>query len=196
MASLSPRERQVFLNVPYDTSYEYIFIAIVAAVVAAGKVPHCTLEVPAFNDRRERIFKLIEQCGISIHDITMKDRLNMPFELGYAFAVERHRPLGKHRILVLNEIAHQAQVRLSDLNGKDVHAHGMNPKSAGAFVLGQLRTGPPPQPTRALDRVTDRLVRVTPPLVSKHHGGGIFELPVFEALRYAAVKECEREGLL
>src|SRR5690348_10289343 len=97
----SARSKQVFLNVPYDSAYEHVFIALVAATVAAGLVPRCTLEVPAFDDRRSRIFHLIEGCATSVHDIAAKDRLNMPFELGYAFAVERHRLGGRHRILVL-----------------------------------------------------------------------------------------------
>ncbi len=196
MASLPARAKRVFLNVPYDPSYERIFIALLAAVVAAGKVPHCTLEVPAFHDRRKRIFDLIERCALSIHDITLEDRLNMPFELGFACAVERHAFGGEHRILVLSDSAHQAQVRLSDLNGKDVHGHGMNAKSAGAFVLGQLRSSGGPQPTKRLDRAIDRLAKAAPKLAAKHHAAGIFERPVFEALRYAAVKECERAGLL
>jgi hypothetical protein len=139
---------------------------------------------------------LIESCGASIHDITIRDRLNMPFELGFAFGVQRHRRGGAHSILVLNENRLGALKRLSDLNGIDVHAHGLDHQKAAAIVLGQLGRGGQRQPTRKLDGVVGRLVKKTPRFVEHHHADDVFELPVFEDLRYAAIEACEKAGLI
>lgn len=190
------RSERVFLNVPYDPAYEGIFLALIAAVTATGKLPYCTLQVASFEDRRDRMFKLIESCAFSIHDITMKDRLNMPFELGYALAVERHRIKGRHRVLVVSDDAHEAVKRLSDLNGKDVQPHKMSPSTATSLALSQLKSWPGPQPTTAVLAVAKRLVRAAPKLVAQHAASSIYDTAVFNALRYAAIAECERRGLL
>jgi hypothetical protein len=152
--------------------------------------------VPTLTDRRDRIFKLVESCGASIHDITIRDRLNMPFELGFAFAVQRHRQAGAHSILVLNENRLGALKRLSDLNGIDVHAHSLDHQKAATIVLGQLGRGGQRQPTGKLDGVVGRLVKKTSRFVEYHHADDVFELPVFEDLRYAAIEACEKAGLI
>lgn len=58
------------------------------------------------RDRRGRIFDLMRSCGASIHDLSMVDRLNMPFELGYAFGLNRLTS-GGHDIVVLNDKDHE-----------------------------------------------------------------------------------------
>jgi hypothetical protein len=193
------RRDHVFLNVPYDPSYEGVFVALIVAVTAARLVPHCTLEVPSVRDRRERIFGLIEQCGTSVHDISIPDRLNMPFELGFAFAVERYRgrgTRGAHEILVLNRDGLEAMRRLSDLNGVDVYGHDLDDRRAAAIVFGQLRETGGLLPVRQLERAVDRVRAATARIVKRHRTKELYELGTFDAVRYAAVKECTELGLV
>jgi hypothetical protein len=87
------RRRSVFLNIPFDTSYEPLFIALISALVAIGRTPRCVLEVPEQGEGRlRRIFDLIRRCHVSVHDLSrvgLPVRFNMPFELGLAFALRR-----------------------------------------------------------------------------------------------------------
>jgi hypothetical protein len=69
------RRRSVFLNIPFDTSYEPLFIALISALVAIGRTPRCVLEVPEEGDGRlSRIFDLIQRCHVSIHERLPKTR--------------------------------------------------------------------------------------------------------------------------
>src|SRR5262245_52056237 len=86
--------QDVFLNVPFDTEYAPLFLALIAGLTALGRTPHCVLEVASGGrNRLERIFSLMESCDASIHDlsrITLSGpqdvpRFNMPFELGMAY---------------------------------------------------------------------------------------------------------------
>ena len=88
-------ERSVFLNVPFDAGYEGNFVALIASIIAVGRVPRCVLELPELGGGRlSRLFELLEQCRVSIHDLSrvnMPVRFNMPFELGLACALARYR---------------------------------------------------------------------------------------------------------
>jgi hypothetical protein len=89
-------EKAVFLNVPYDKEYAPLFTALIAGLVALGRIPRCALE--AQNEGRARlqqIHGLLASCGSSIHDLSRVTlsgslsvpRFNLPFELGIAFAL-------------------------------------------------------------------------------------------------------------
>ena len=81
-----------FLNIPYDDKFENLYLAYIVGLTAHGLVPRATLGVPRDARRLERIFKLIQTCRYSVHDLsrTQRDgtppapRFNMPFELGLA----------------------------------------------------------------------------------------------------------------
>src|SRR5438093_5118087 len=87
------RRRSVFLNVPFDKSYEPLFVGLISALVALGRTPRCVLELPEMGQGRlVRILRLIQSCGVSIHDLSrvgLPVRFNMPFELGIAVALAR-----------------------------------------------------------------------------------------------------------
>jgi len=82
----------VFINSPFDETYQPLFEAIIFCVSACGFVPRCTLELTdAAEVRIENIYRLIAQCNHSIHDISRTEvedqpyrlpRFNMPLELG------------------------------------------------------------------------------------------------------------------
>jgi len=44
--------QDVFLNVPFDDSYEPLFVSLIAALVALGRTPRCVLEVPETGNAR------------------------------------------------------------------------------------------------------------------------------------------------
>lgn len=50
----------VFLNIPYDSQFENLFLAYIAAISAFGFIPRATLEIPSSQMRLERILGLIE----------------------------------------------------------------------------------------------------------------------------------------
>lgn len=85
------RAESVFLNIPYDSAFERLFLAYIAAVSAFGFTPRATLEIPFSRRRLDRIVALILQSEYSVHDLSRVQldrnsprtpRFNMPFELG------------------------------------------------------------------------------------------------------------------
>src|SRR3972149_2701488 len=97
----------VFLNVPFDTRYEPLFVALIATLTSIGRKPRTVLELPEQGQGRlSRIIEPLEACQVSLHDLSRVGppaRFNMPFELGLAYAVRRYDPTEKKRSLVLLE---------------------------------------------------------------------------------------------
>src|SRR2546421_6737362 len=91
-----PESTHVFINAPFDPSYESLFVTLVGALVFLGQEPHCVLEVPEKGEGRlARIFDLMHSCRLSIHDLSRVGtpaRFNMPFELGLACALKLADP--------------------------------------------------------------------------------------------------------
>jgi hypothetical protein len=121
----------VFLNIPYDSAFENLYLAYIAGLSAFGLIPRATLEIPTSQRRLERILKLIQHCSYSIHDLSRVQldpraprvpRFNMPFELGLAVAEDA----GKRRDswYVCETVPYRISKSLSDLNGSDVRIHG------------------------------------------------------------------------
>lgn len=120
----------VFLNIPYDSAFENLYLAYIVSLTAFGLIPRATLEIPTSGRRLERILKLIEECAYSIHDLSRVQldrsaprvpRFNMPFELGLAVAqsvMDR-----RENWYVCETVPHRISKSLSDLNGTDVRIH-------------------------------------------------------------------------
>jgi hypothetical protein len=135
MPQREPRRRRerysVFLNVPYDTAFENLYLAYIAGLSAFGLIPRATLEIPTSQRRLERILKLIQECAYSIHDLSRIQldtraprvpRFNMPFELGLAVAQNaRNR---RETWYICETVRHRVSKSLSDLDGTDVRIHG------------------------------------------------------------------------
>lgn len=120
----------VFLNIPYDSAFENLYLAYIAGLSAFGLVPRATLEIPTSQRRLERTLKLIQHCAYSIHDLSRIQldakaprvpRFNMPFELGLAVA----QNAGHRREIwyVCETIPYRINKSLSDLDGTDVRIH-------------------------------------------------------------------------
>lgn len=135
MPGREPRDRpnrySVFLNIPYDSAFEKLYLAYVAGLSAFGLIPRATVEIPSSQRRLERILRLIQECAYSIHDLSRvrldtkvprAPRFNMPFKLGLAVALNiRNR---RATWYVCEGVRHRVSKSLSDLNGTDVRIHG------------------------------------------------------------------------
>ncbi|MBL9131523.1 MAG: hypothetical protein JNG86_10010 [Verrucomicrobiaceae bacterium] len=100
--------------------------------------------------RVEKILRIINECGLSIHDIsrTQPDRqsklprFNMPFELGLFLGAarlgeKRHEEKGS---LILDVKPYRYQAFLSDIAGQDIRAHGNDPDMIIGVVRNWLNT--------------------------------------------------------
>jgi hypothetical protein len=149
MVRASP-SNSVFVNCPFDKSYEPLFKTIIFTTFDCGFLPRCALEIDDGTENRlTKISRMIEQCQFAIHDISYTDidpatelpRFNMPFELGLYFGCQRfgaqiHR---KKTSLILDRGTFRYRQFLSDIAGHDVHAHDSEPRKAVREVRDWLR---------------------------------------------------------
>lgn len=146
-----PRNRDVFINCPYDAAYQDLFHAICFTLLYNGYRPRCALEsVGSERSRLDKICGLIGKCAAGIHDISRVEaspnglpRLNMPFELGLFIACKRfggprHR---SKRVLVIDRDPHTHHASLSDLSGYDPLAHDGTIEGIVGAVSTWLRSG-------------------------------------------------------
>ncbi len=125
------RNRRVFLNIPYSASYERLFVAMTTALVTVNAEPVLTFDISEVGEGRlHRILRAINQCRVSIHDLSYASgrsaRFNMPFELGLAYALHQKRKAHDFRIMESRE--YRLQMTLSDLNGIEPFVHNRRPK--------------------------------------------------------------------
>lgn len=124
----------VFVNCPFDPAYLRIFRSIVFTVIHCFRA-RCALEIDDSGQVRiEKIFSIIERCGLGIHDLSRTEldtrtrlpRFNMPLELGVFLGAKRFgAPLHRRkRCLVLDRDPHRYQKFISDIAGQDIKAHG------------------------------------------------------------------------
>jgi len=148
-----PEEQRVFINIPYDESFERLYLAYITALSAMGFLPRATLGI-AGNRRLHRIAALIEGCSFSIHDLSRVQldrnaprtpRFNMPFELGLAVAWARSH--ADHSWFVFESAKRRLAKSLSDLDGTDPYIHdgtvsGVMREVCNAFVRPNQPTIP------------------------------------------------------
>jgi hypothetical protein len=161
--SSRPNLKDVFLNVPFDSKYEPLYLALIAGLSGLGLTPRCVLEVSAgARNRLERLFALLRSCGASIHDLSRVElsldaprcpRFNMPFELGLAAALALSKR--QHQWFVFESRPYRLQKSLSDVNGFDPYIHNGKPDGilqelTNAFVT--VRAQPELADLRALYR--------------------------------------------
>jgi hypothetical protein len=129
----------VFINCPFDGQYANMFRACNFAILDAGFIPRCSMEVDdATVSRLAEIVKIIRECRYGIHDLSrigldVKSKLprfNMPFELGIFYSAKHFgKGLQKSKeCLVLEKKKYQYHKYISDLAGSDVRAHQNNQK--------------------------------------------------------------------
>ena len=150
-----PDPNSVFLNVPYDEEFIGLYVAYIVGLCQLNLVPHLASEIPGGDRRLNKIFKLIQSCRYSIHDLSRVEvnvttaavpRFNMPLELGMTITWQTLHP-SRHSWFVLESEPYRLQRSASDLNGTDPNIH--NGKAEG--VLRELcnifrRSGVPSVP--------------------------------------------------
>lgn len=135
MPSASPRS--VFINCPFDNSYDPIFQALVFSVFNCGCVARSALEESnAGEPRFEKIVRLIRDSEFGIHDISRTEldsksklpHFNMPLELGLFLGAMRFGGrIGRRKAcLIIDREAYRYQAFISDIGGQDVQAHADN----------------------------------------------------------------------
>jgi hypothetical protein len=161
---MSPYEQSVFINVPFDGSYQKLLDAIVYAVHDCGLKARTALEEDDGADVRiDKIYRLIDQCQYGIHDLSRTTldsvnrlpRFNMPLELG-VFLGARRFGTGRHKsrsVLILDRDQYRYQKFCSDIAGQDIRAHGNTVGGALGAVRNWLDTrksASAPLPSRAV----------------------------------------------
>lgn len=147
----STYNENVFINCPFDKAYKPLFDAIVFAVFDCLFVARCALEEDDGSEIRvQKIFKIISECRLSIHDLsrvevdrsTKLPRFNMPLELG-AFLGAKHFGVRGHKrkaCLILDSERYRYQKFISDIAGQDIKAHENDPRIVIRVVRDWLRT--------------------------------------------------------
>lgn len=154
MAREKTYDLSVFINCPFDGAYKALFEAIVFAVHDCGYIARSALEI--YNSgqvRIEKIARLIEQCGLGVHDLSRTEpspetglpRFNMPLELGMFLGAQwLGSPRQKRKSsLVLDIEPYRYQRFCSDIAGQDIAAHDNDPKIAVRRVRDWLRAHRP-----------------------------------------------------
>jgi hypothetical protein len=197
-APLAPDEKAVFLNIPYDRRYEPLFIALVAALLALGRKPRCTLELSDRGQGRpSRIFEIMEQSRVSLHDLSRVGtpaRFNMPFELGLAFALSQY--WGQHDWYVLEARAFRIQKTLSDLKITEEHVHRKGPRIAISCVfdaLGTPRNDPDPS---AVDRLRRKMAVVAADAKRRYGRHDLFYRAAYLHFMKGSIELARRGGFI
>lgn len=193
-----PDEKAVFPNVPYDRRYEAVFIGLMAAVLALGRKPRCTLEIQDRGEGRPaRIFEILEGTRVSFHDLNRAGtpaRFNMPFELGVAVALKRY--WGRHDWFVLEALPHRVQRTLSDLKLTEEHVHGNGPRIAVSCILDALATKRRNPDPMAVDRLRRRMLAVAQQVKRSYGRRDLFYRAAFRSFLSASIELARRAGFI
>jgi hypothetical protein len=196
-----PNRAHVFINLPFDDDYEYLYLALIAGLSGLGFTPRCVLQVhESGEDRLRRLYRVIRSCGSSIHDLSCIElshgvpRFNMPFELGLAAALNLSDGR-RHRWYALEARRYRVQKSLSDLNGYDPLVH--DGKATG--VLRCLRNVFVPQRRRTVEQLVSvyRKTKKAAAVLKRGPYGtrSLFEPAVFNELVAAAMEISAEHGL-
>ena len=195
--AVAKRPADVFLNIPFADSHEFLYISLIAGLVALRLNPRCVLEIPPQQSRLQRLYQLIASCPYSIHDLSYVrlsrtghrvPRFNMPFELGIAVAVAlTEQDAEAHQFRVFEARPYRVQQSLSDLLGHDPYIHrgcADGVLESLLDVFSHLRKAPELVEMRRLCRDLRRFRR-------ERLGNNIFTPKVFSNLVVAARKLVE-----
>jgi hypothetical protein len=189
------RVQSVFLNIPYDSQFEELYLAYIVGLTQLGLKINATLAVPN-QDRLKRIVGLIEKSEVSIHDLSRIEsssgvpRFNMPLELGLAL-FRSHVTRGRHRVFVFEKKAYRVQRSTSDVNGIDPQIHKGRPKGVMAGLRNIFYQSDGTTVPEMLSSY--RAVKRKLPELRRNAGSrSLFEAAVFKELTVAALVERER----
>ncbi|EEX5032459.1 hypothetical protein D0560_004922 [Escherichia coli] len=145
-------DTNVFINCPFDNSYDPFFDAALFAIYRCNFKPRCALEINDAGDQRiDKINNIIKECKIGIHDISRTElddhsnlpRFNMPLELGLFLGAKKFssakKQKSKHTIIVDRE-RHRYQMYISDISGQDIMTHNNNPEELIRIIRHSLNS--------------------------------------------------------
>ena len=146
-------ETSVFINCPFDRSFEHLLDAIIFSTVCCGFQPRSALESGNTSEpRMRRITRAIFSSKYSIHDLSRcrgegefsLARFNMPLELGIAMArrVVTEGTTEEHDWLLLVPHDHSYLRFISDLGGFDPKSHDHTIQAVVRAVTAWLITRP------------------------------------------------------
>lgn len=198
MNRISPKT--AFINVPYDSRFESLYLAFIAGLTAFGLTPKATLEVPGGERRLDRIFDLMTSCQYSFHDLSRVQldgrrprtpRFNMPFELGLVLGWLKTDKRSTHKWFVFESVNRRVSKSLSDLDGTDPYIHGERPK--GVFrELGNALVRSVDQPTvQQMTAIYRNIKRASPVIMRDTGARSVFEARVFRELGVLAKRYSE-----
>jgi hypothetical protein len=122
------QQYQVFLNYPFDEDAESLSMALHFAVVAAGLLPVCAMDMTSPDKPRlSMLVDAITSCQYSAHDLSRCTgegngnlaRFNMPVEMGMALFHALHNQSSSHRCAFFVTGQHDYKRFASDLSGLD-----------------------------------------------------------------------------
>jgi hypothetical protein len=162
-----PYSKNVFINCPFDSNYRKFFEAIVFSIFDCGFQARCSLEVDDGGQIRiEKIFGIIAQCKLGIHDISRTEldetshlpRFNMPLELGLFMGAKRFgQDEQREKVcLILDVENYRYQKFISDISGQDIRAHQNNLKTLISIVRNWLRNASPATTLPGGEAITNR----------------------------------------
>ena len=154
-----PDPNGVFLNVPYDEEFRSLYVAYIVGLYQLDLVPHLSSEITGGDRRLNRIFKLIQSCRYSIHDLSRVEvsvaatgvpRFNMPLELGMTITWANLYP-SRHTWFVWESEPYRLQRSASDLNGTDPCIHNGTAEGVLREVCNAFRRDHMPSVPSMLD---------------------------------------------
>jgi hypothetical protein len=157
-----PSPADVFLNIPFDRKREYLYLSLIASIVAVGLNPRSVVEVPVDASRLDRLFALVRSCRYSLHDLSAVEvtakpfrvpRFNMPFELGLAAALHLQDE-AQHSFRLLEAVQYRLDQSLGDMKGYDVYIHHADPKGVFRAVRNMFAKLPGPPMTAEREFLT------------------------------------------
>jgi hypothetical protein len=191
-------EQSVFINVPFDSRYERLFVALIASLISIGRVPRCVLEISEQGQGRlRRIYEVLRKCRISIHDLCRVGtpvRFNMPFELGLAWSLASY--FGNHSFFIFEKKELRLLVTLSDLRGIEPYIHKGSMRGVVNSVLDALASVQNNPDTSQVWRFSIDLWHVACALKHRERRTDIFNRTLFRRLVSAGVELAVKRGFI
>ena len=182
-----------FINIPYATTYETVYLSRIAGSVGHGLVPTAAVHDPSSRFQLDRIYDLIASARYSFHDLSLMSidrkppstpRLNMAFELGLAVALSR-APGAQHEWFVFDTVPNRLHKALSDLGGVRPRIHDRSPASVLRAVMNALgRQRHQPTLTNLLDIYAQ--VALAAREIKRTYSNDLFETRPFNDLVFMA----------
>ncbi|MGH8265438.1 MAG: hypothetical protein ACRET4_18335 [Steroidobacteraceae bacterium] len=193
---LSPSD--VFINLPFDSDYESLFLAMISGLVSLGLNPRSVVQISGSADRLRRLVAIIQECPFSIHDMSRVQRsgegafrvprFNMPFEMGLAAAVSITGTGMVRQWRVIEAVRHRVAHSCSDVDGYNAEIHGGTVR--GMFeALSNIFPDTPMSPVTGVDDmlwVYRRLRRFRQTLPANIYAASPFRRLVLTATALAA----------